>query len=58
MLTFLTRTKTADFRFWTLIGSLNIGMSNVLEDPSSEDIALIKKIYMLKIIQEFLSNGK
>lgn len=46
MLTFLTRTKTADFRFWTLIGSLNIGMSNVLEDPSSEDIALIKSIYM------------
>lgn len=43
MLTFLTRTKTADFRFWTLIGSPNIGMSNVLEDPSSEDIALIKK---------------
>lgn len=43
MLTFLTRTKTADFRFWTLIGSLNIGMSSVLEDPSSEDIALIKK---------------
>lgn len=46
MLTFLTRTKTADFRFWTLIGSLNIGMSNVLEDPSSEDIALIKSIYV------------
>lgn len=46
MLTFLTRTKTADFRFWTLIGSPNIGMSNVLEDPSSEDIALIKNLYV------------
>lgn len=48
MLTFLTRTKTADFRFWTLIGSLNIGMSSVLEDPSSEDIALIKKYIYVK----------
>lgn len=48
MLTFLTRTKTADFRFWTLIGSPNIGMSNVLEDPSSEDIALIKKYIYVK----------
>lgn len=56
MLTFLTRTETADFRSWTLIGSPNSGISNVPEAPSSEDIALVKN--MLKIIQEFLSNDK